>query len=45
MKNAPNCLKFCIEVLFIVTSRIVKKKKNWKKLIFYGDPFLGGSDK
>ena len=43
MKNAPNCMKFCMEVLFIVTNRIVKK--NQKKLIFHGDPFSGDANK
>ena len=45
MKNAPNCMKFCMEVLFIVTNRIVKRKKKEKKLIFHGDPFSGDADK
>ena len=37
-------MKFCIEVLFIVTNRIVKEK-NQKKSIFYGDTFSGDADK
>ena len=44
MKSAPNCMKFCTEVLFIVTNRNVKKK-NQKKIIFHGDPFSGDVDK
>ena len=43
MKNAPNCMKFCVEVLFIVTNRIVKKYIKKKK--FHGDPFSGNADK
>ena len=36
-------MKFCMEVLFIVTNRIVKE--NQKLLIFHGDPFSGDADK